>query len=65
MIRFGVAAVVLLGGWSGVASAAQDANPWRLDATIDSPDSFSLGGSYRVAQRQRHQQKKRSEQRQE
>lgn len=48
MIRFGVVAVVLLGGWSGAASAAQDAKPWRLDSSIDSTDSFSLSGSYRV-----------------
>lgn len=43
-----VAAVVLLGGWTGLASAAQDAGPWRLDAAIDSPELVSLGGSYRV-----------------
>jgi hypothetical protein len=48
MIRFGVAAVVLLGGWSGLASAAQDAKPWRLESAIESPDVVSLGGSYRV-----------------
>ncbi|GFE83818.1 hypothetical protein GCM10011487_58180 [Steroidobacter agaridevorans] len=43
-----VAAAVLLVGWSVVASAAQDAKPWRLDSALDSPELFSLGGSYRV-----------------
>lgn len=31
-----------------MASAAQDVKPWRLDSALDSPDLFSLGGSYRV-----------------
>jgi hypothetical protein len=47
MIRFGVVAAVLLAGGSGVASGAE-AKPWRLDSAIDSPDLFSLSGTYRL-----------------
>lgn len=48
MARFCVAAMAVLGGFAGVAGAAQDTAPWRLDQAIDAPEWFSFGGSYRV-----------------
>jgi hypothetical protein len=48
MSRFGVAAWVLVSGWSGVVSAAQETKPWRIESAVDSFDGLSVGGSYRL-----------------
>ncbi|HWK48646.1 MAG TPA: alginate export family protein, partial [Steroidobacter sp.] len=48
MDRFCVAAVAVLSGFAGVASAAPDTSPWRLGQTIDAPGWLSVSGSYRA-----------------
>jgi hypothetical protein len=48
MVRLGVASVVFASGGAGVASAADEARPWRLEQALAAPDWFSIDGSYRA-----------------
>lgn len=47
IVRIGLASVAMASVLPVVASAADQATPWRLEEAVDVPDWFSIGGSYR------------------